>query len=52
MTGASARGTAMTGAASDLGLGADLALRAKEHTEQLRKKRNSVSVAADELGLS
>jgi len=51
MTGASARGMAMTGAASDLGLGADLVTRVQEHTEKLRKKR-SVSVAADELGLS
>jgi hypothetical protein len=51
MLGATARGTAMTGAASDLGLGADLVVRAKEHTEKLRKKRG-VSVAADELGLS
>lgn len=40
----------MTGAASDLGLGADLVRKQQEVTEALRKKRG-VSVAADELGL-
>ncbi len=50
-----AKNFAMTGAVSDLGLGADLVQAQQEAVGALRKKRikrDGMSAAADELGLT